>query len=266
MSFFGKVLLALVAVALSSAVAVSDPKERVKLAIVKIIVETEQHATEEGAGFIVAAMSGKVYVATAYHVVENASKVRILFRDFPTDSFYAQVFEKIDEAKDLAIVVIPKAPPLVGDIPRLRAGKTDKLEVPEEVYAIGHPADNDWELSVGNVRDVADPLYVRFSGDAVDPGNSGGALLDAQNRVIGMVTKKDPRRGFALKTEVIASILEGWDISVWFDYGDRWYKSIWVIGGSIGAAAAGIVWWLWPDDGSAPEPGDLPGPPGLPDT
>ena len=89
---------------------------------------------------------------------------------------------------------------LLKPLSRLQLGKVKKVKTLDDVIAIGNPGDKDWEVSSGKIRS-SEPSHFRFSGDAVDPGNSGCALFNMEYQLIGMITHKKPNVGFALKID-----------------------------------------------------------------
>ncbi len=153
-----------------------------------------------GSGFVVDARRG--LVVTASHVVADvpagsasatrATAVRIVLDDGTRAD--AQVLG-YDLFEDTALLRVD--PHLLG-LRALPLGRARALQVGEPVGVIGSPFENRASLSTGVVsqldRQIAAPgVCFRTTGAiqtdaAVNPGNSGGPLLDAQGRVVGMVT------------------------------------------------------------------------------
>jgi serine protease Do len=115
--------------------------------------------------------------------------------------------------QDIAVLKLEKAPPALKPLPVLAAspGAGDK------VYAIGSPGLGaevlDLTISEGLVssssRKLKGGLYLQHSA-AVNPGNSGGPLLDEHGRVAGLVTLKARLEGvaFAVRVEEIRKVFK----------------------------------------------------------
>jgi S1-C subfamily serine protease len=159
---------------------------------------------EAGSGFVVDARRG--LVVTAAHVVTDVSAgsagatradaVRIVLDDgtrADADLLGFDLFE------DTALLRVD--PDRLG-LRTLPAGNARALRVGDPVAVIGSPFENRSSLSTGVVsqldRQIAAPgVCFRTTGAiqtdaAVNPGNSGGPLLDARGRVVGMVTAINP--------------------------------------------------------------------------
>ena len=136
-----------------------------------------------GSGFI-ASTDG--YVVTNNHVVSEAAEVVVRLVDLR--EFRARVVGT-DPKTDIALLKI--------DAPNLRAipfGDSDRAEVGEPVMAIGNPFGLDHSITTGIVsakeRFIGAGPYDEFiqTDAAVNPGNSGGPLVDVRGAVIGINT------------------------------------------------------------------------------
>ena len=91
----------------------------------------------------------------------------------------------MDKRTDVAVVKIE-----ARDLPKLPLGDSSKVRVGEWVLAIGSPFGLENTVTAGIVsaksRDTGDYLPFIQTDVAVNPGNSGGALVDAQGRIIGV--------------------------------------------------------------------------------
>jgi S1-C subfamily serine protease len=128
-------------------------------------------------------------ILTALHVVRNATSVKVTFAD--GSSTTANVLSS-DSAHDIATLV-PAHPPGVVVTAVLGGGVT----VGDTVFAVGHPLGLVDTLTAGVVsgldRSFQAPGGVNLKGliqfdAAVNPGNSGGPLLNQQGQVVGIVT------------------------------------------------------------------------------
>jgi S1-C subfamily serine protease len=169
-----------------------------------------------GAGVIV---DDNGTILTCLHVVENATSISVVFAD-GTESTARTVAEQPDN--DLALLW----PDVIPDnlIPAVLAGSST-LQVGDEVVAIGNPFGNTDSLSSGVVSglgrtytspDTGHTLSDLIQFDAaVNPGSSGGPLVDSSGEVVGIVTALlNPTDqgvfigiGFAVPINAAASVL-----------------------------------------------------------
>jgi len=138
----------------------------------------------QGSGVIVEADG---YVLTNYHVIRGAREIYVIIDG--TRRFSAKVVGG-DALTDLAVLSI-EADGLDG----ITWGDSDELKVGAFVWAIGSPFGLESSVSFGIVsaknRDSLDnnPFQAFLQTDAaVNPGNSGGPLVDARGRVVGINT------------------------------------------------------------------------------
>lgn len=140
-----------------------------------------------GSGFI---WDDKGHVVTNYHVIAGASEARIRLSD---GKEYKASLVGASPMHDLAVLRI-------GDGPKrhpLPLGTSHDLRVGQKTFAIGNPFGLDWTLTTGIVS-ALDRSFTEESGSviehliqtdaAVNPGNSGGPLLDSAGRLIGVNT------------------------------------------------------------------------------
>jgi serine protease Do len=127
------------------------------------------------------------FVLTNYHVVENARSVQVKLNDSETRS--AEIVG-LDGATDLAVLKI--AP---GGLVAAQWGDSDALEVGSLVWAVGNPYGLDRSVSAGIVsaksrRGLGGSPYQDYlqTDAAVNPGNSGGPLVDVTGRIVGINT------------------------------------------------------------------------------
>jgi serine protease Do len=122
-----------------------------------------------------------------------------------------------DPVSDLAILRLRAAP---ADLPRLTFGDSSALEQGDWVVTLGRPFDLSSTVTAGLVSHVDRPLsgigerrstpYLQFSA-AVNPGNSGGPVLDLHGRVVGVTTARHAGAeglAFAVPSRVVTWVLE----------------------------------------------------------
>ncbi len=145
-------------------------------------------ASGEGTGVVVTDQGG---ILTALHVVDGASAIKLTFADGSTAS--GRVTSR-DEAQDIAVVIADPVPA----VPPALLGSPGSLRIGSDAYIVGNPFGLYGSMSTGVVsgldRTFRDPdsQVVREGliqvDAAVNPGNSGGPLLDRAGRVVGIVT------------------------------------------------------------------------------
>ncbi len=150
----------------------------------------DEGANASGSGFVV---SDEGFAVTNAHVVEGSKDVRVRF-DEPGqgESFDAEVVGA-DPSTDIAVLKIQGVDK--DDLKPLPLGDSSKLKVGDPTIAIGNPFGFDQTVTTGIVSALQRqiPAPNNFSIDdviqtdaSVNPGNSGGPLLDAAGRVIGV--------------------------------------------------------------------------------
>jgi S1-C subfamily serine protease len=153
-----------------------------------LVTVTTQHpgGRRLGSGVVVNAAG---YVLTALHVVAGGERVRV---DFADGTSAAATLAGADPAHDVAVLEVDRLPELV--VPAV-------LGVPpavgDTVFAVGDPLGLRRSLSAGVVsavdRTISPPDGPAMDGliqfdAAVNPGNSGGPLLNRTGQVVGIVT------------------------------------------------------------------------------
>src|SRR5271156_1878487 len=138
-----------------------------------------QHA--QGSGFLI---SSDGLVLTNAHVVDGAKEVTVKLSDHR--EFKAKVLGA-DKSSDIAVLKIDG-----HELPTVRIGNSDQLGVGDYVLAIGEPFGLEETATAGIVsakgRSLPGDGYVPFiqTDAAVNPGNSGGPLFDANGSVVGI--------------------------------------------------------------------------------
>lgn len=154
-----------------------------------------------GTGF---ALSSNGYLVTNYHVVNGADSVYV--QNSKGDSFKAETIY-IDPAFDIAVLQITD-PTFKNLSPLPYTFKKTNSDLGEDVYTIGYPKD-DVVYGKGYLSSATG-----FGGDSiayqisipVNPGNSGGPLMDSRGNVIGIVSGKQTQAdgaAFAVKSDFL---------------------------------------------------------------
>jgi serine protease Do len=142
-----------------------------------------------GSGFIISADG---FLLTNHHVVEGADEIYVTLTD------KRELKGKLigsDRRTDVALVKIEGG----SNLPALKIGDPSRLRVGEWVVAIGSPFGLDNTVTAGIVsakgRDTGDYLPFIQTDVAVNPGNSGGPLLNMRGEVIGINSQIYSRTG-----------------------------------------------------------------------
>ncbi|HJT35355.1 MAG TPA: trypsin-like peptidase domain-containing protein [Pirellulales bacterium] len=170
-------------------------------------------AQGQGSGVIVDAEEG--YVLTNYHVVHNASQVQVKLSDGRTIDSNSIQMVGYDVLTDLAVLRLQ-----AGDLSAAPWGDSDELEVGDWVLAVGNPYGLDRTVTSGIVSAKqrgglnSDNIYQTFlqTDAAVNPGNSGGPLVNIRGELVGITTAivGDAYQGisFAIPTEVVRKVYD----------------------------------------------------------
>jgi S1-C subfamily serine protease len=165
---------------------------------------------QEGSGFV---LRGTRHVLTNHHVIEGAKEIRVVFQG----QEYPAGVARQDPKNDLAILSVPDLALQPGD--GLPVDVSLRVQAGEPIYAIGFPlgAQLSQEASIVNglVNAVAgpndDPTLFRVSAP-LNPGNSGGPILNRHGQVVGIAASVLRGRlvegiGFGIKIGTAAPIL-----------------------------------------------------------
>ena len=151
-----------------------------------------------GTGFVISADG---YILTNYHVIEYAHKynysIRIMMHD---GTAYDALIIGVEPYNDLAVLKIEAA-----GLAYAQLGDSDSIAVGDAAYAVGNPlGELDFTMTSGTISaldrlitsDSSSPAINMFQIDAaVNSGNSGGPVYNADGEVIGVVTAKYKESG-----------------------------------------------------------------------
>jgi serine protease Do len=164
-----------------------------------------------GSGFIISADG---YIVTNHHVVNGADSIQVSFGDKndKEETYKAQLIGS-DKLTDLAVLKItPKK-----ELPFLKLGDSDAINVGEWVIAIGNPFGLDHTVTAGIIsakgRKIrSNPFDSFLQTDAsINPGNSGGPLLNMAGEGIGInaaIIANGQGIGFAIPSNMAKEIIE----------------------------------------------------------
>jgi len=171
-----------------------------------------------GSGVII---SNDGYIITNNHVIEGADKIEVSLNDNRT---YSAELIGTDPATDIAVLKIDGK-----NLPAILIGNSDDVKIGEWVLAVGNPFDLTSTVTAGIVSAKArnidllngDPFKEIFPVEsfiqtdaAVNPGNSGGALVNTSGELIGINTAIASRTGsfagysFAVPSSIASKVAE----------------------------------------------------------
>ena len=182
-----------------------DIYQNVRPSVVKIAVtatvssgrfgQRQQQISATGTGIVI---DGSGNILTNYHVIADAQTIEVRFDDGATVS---AVIGGTDPANDIAVI---KVDPSAHSLAPATLGDASTVRVGDSVLALGNPFELEGTLTKGIVsglnRTFAEDSNTTLTGliqtdAAVNPGNSGGPLLDSQGQVIGINTLLDNPTG-----------------------------------------------------------------------
>jgi putative serine protease PepD len=148
-----------------------------------------------GSGVII--NSEKGYIVTNNHVVEGSRSIDVMLSDV---RIYKGEVLGMDPSTDLAVIELTNPP---DDLVEAELGDSDAVVVGEPVMAVGNPLGLDNTVTTGIVSALNRPVQTGVISDeqdtsqlvvtnaiqvdaAVNPGNSGGPLFNAEGKVIGI--------------------------------------------------------------------------------
>ncbi len=165
-----------------------------------------------GSGVII---SSDGYIVTNNHVIERASEIEIIMND--KRSFNATLVGT-DPSTDIALLKIDAT-----ELPVILMGNSDNLRVGEWVLAVGNPFNLTSTVTAGIVSAKARNINILDSDmkiesfiqtdAAVNPGNSGGALVNTRGELVGINTAIASQTGsyagysFAVPTSIVQKVV-----------------------------------------------------------
>ena len=166
-----------------------------------------------GSGVI---LSADGYIVTNNHVIKEADEIEVILND--KRSFNGKVIGQ-DPSSDLALIKIE-----ADGLPFVKTGNSDQVQVGEWVLAVGNPFNLNSTVTAGIVSAKARNINILGGGTsleafiqtdaAVNPGNSGGALVNVQGQLIGINTAIASSTGayqgyaFAIPSNLMSKVVE----------------------------------------------------------
>jgi len=178
--------------------------------------ERKQYGEGSGSGVIV---SEDGYIVTNNHVINNASEIEVVLND--NTSYKAEIVGT-DPSTDLAVLKIE-----AENLSPMMFGNSDEVQVGQWVLAVGNPFNLNSTVTAGIVSAKARNINIIGSNDksimpiesfiqtdaAVNPGNSGGALVNIAGELVGINTAIASQTGnyagyaFAVPSRLVNKIM-----------------------------------------------------------
>ena len=166
-----------------------------------------------GSGVII---SDDGYIVTNNHVVKGSNLINVMLHD--KRSYEAKLIGQ-DPYTDLALLKIEEE-----NLPKMDFGNSDELKLGEWVLAVGNPFNLTSTVTAGiisakarNIGNMNNRMSIESflqTDAAVNPGNSGGALVDTKGRLVGINTAIESRTGsysgysFAIPVTIVRKVVE----------------------------------------------------------
>lgn len=174
----------------------------------------QQETEGSGSG---AVLDKQGHILTNLHVVEDATAIEVTLAS--NQSFSAKLVGG-DKEHDIAVLKIEASP---KDLRPISMGSSSDLRVGQRAYVLGNPFGWDGTLTTGIISSLNRDLPSREAGRsmrsliqtdaAMNPGNSGGPLLNTQSKMIGMCvaiatkTGQNAGLGFAIPVDRIKQMV-----------------------------------------------------------
>jgi len=152
-----------------------------------IDLQTGDEGIATGSGFAL----GNGTVVTDYHVIEDAIEIKVVMGDDQT--FPVSVIGTAP-GLDIALLKMPDSAPALPPAP---LGSVENLRVGQQVFAIGSPYGSKISISSGIISGLRREFFaddierhlIQFDA-SVNPGQSGGPLIDSDGRAVGVIIAK----------------------------------------------------------------------------
>jgi hypothetical protein len=184
--------------------------------VVRIEATMSTHV-ENGFGFVAGEREGQLFIATAYHVVNdpdaigipNPVKAKVEFFDHQGKLYKAEILGTHDSVRDLAVLTVPTPAGFSWKEKCLAGPEKQKRGVP--VWFVGR--DQQWRPPVepGHVSSGPSTEWmIDLEGTLIKPGSSGGPVI-ADTGIIGMIETDSAGNARALSVDFIKRAFESWN-------------------------------------------------------
>ncbi len=176
--------------------------------------QRQQPRIREGSGSGVI-ITDDGYIVTNNHVIDQADEIKVVLND---KREYEAKLVGTDKTTDIALLKIEEK-----DLPHLKVGNSDALKLGEWVLAVGNPFNLTSTVTAGivsakgrnigiNQADMSIESFIQTDA-AVNPGNSGGALVNMNGELVGINTAIASQTGsytgysFAIPSAIVQKVI-----------------------------------------------------------
>ncbi len=177
-------------------------------------LQQEQRVQQASGSGVIISQDG--YIVTNNHVIDKARNIEVVLNDKRT---YPATLVGTDPNTDIALLKIEE-----DNLPYLNFGNSDDLQVGEWVLAIGNPFNLTSTVTAGivsakarNINIISSDMKIESfiqTDAAVNPGNSGGALVNTQGELVGINTAIASQTGsysgysFAVPVTIVNKVVD----------------------------------------------------------
>lgn len=172
---------------------IADAVEKVYDSVVTVKNYSRGQLYSTGSGFVFKTDDKYAYILTNYHVISGGSEVSVVFTNNKEEKVSVVGY---DEYSDIAVLSIDKS----NILATAQLGSSESLRIGDTTFAVGTPVDSNvysWSVTRGILsgknRMVQVDNYVMSvlqTDTAINSGNSGGPLCNANGEVIGITNMK----------------------------------------------------------------------------
>lgn len=169
-----------------------------------------------GAGLIFGIDQDRIYVVTANHVVRQGPQtavtgLQVLFKWLPGEWTDARLLSDFDADLDVAVIAVPGARSLILNRRLMFDRLGGEPQRKDQVFTVGYPGGQQWfsrvtaDIVSGTTSDL-----VTFETTFLQPGSSGGALVNGNWEILGLVKQDQPPNGVAVRMDRVVEKLTQW--------------------------------------------------------
>ncbi|MEI6697132.1 MAG: serine protease [Bacteroidota bacterium] len=152
---------------------------------------TVKNKKGHGSGFLI---SNDGYIITNYHVISDTAGLKVILHN---DSAYEVEIIRVSKIYDLALLKIHAS----GFTP-LKISESKEIEIATDIYAIGTPTAEELSQTISKgiisaVRKTTENSKLIQTDASINAGNSGGAIVNKDGLVVGVVSSK--LKGFGIE-------------------------------------------------------------------
>jgi alpha-tubulin suppressor-like RCC1 family protein len=200
-----------------------EAEEEIKRLIVMIKCQFEDMETI-GAGIIIGAENDQLYIATAEHLIslraQEARHIDVYFK-WLNKPFKATLLKHTGRPLDLAVLSVgnlKEAGISIQQLPFDQLGDAESLKRGDAVYSLGNPHGKAWSVNVTPDKvSQREGGLIYFESNFIREGHSGGALLNGQWELVGMILSDQPPNGEAISITRILAKAREWKYPVGLD-------------------------------------------------